>query len=143
MQLTSADFKDRQDIPREFTCQGKDISPALSWTNPPQGTKGFAFSVRDPDAPNKDWVHWLIHGIPATATGFPKNSNQGVQVMNDFGKADYGGPCPPSGKHRYVFTLFALDVANLGDVKNKNDFDAKVKSHAIGQATLIGMYQKS
>lgn len=142
MQLISEDFKNRGDIPLEFTCQGKDISPHLAWTEIPQDTKSFAISVTDPDATGRTWIHWLIINIPANVTEFSKGTYQGIQVPNDFVKPEYGGPCPPTGKHRYVFTLYALDTEDLGTGINLLNFFDRVNSHMISKAELVGMYQK-
>jgi Raf kinase inhibitor-like YbhB/YbcL family protein len=142
MQIISDNFKNRGDIPLEFTCQGKDISPHLAWTEIPQGTRSFALSITDPDAYGRTWVHWLVMNIPANVTEFPKGAHAGIQVPNDFVKPGYGGPCPPTGKHRYFFTLYALDVEELGTGVNLLNFFDKVDTHMIAKAELVGMYQK-
>lgn len=149
MQLTSHNFKNKGNIPTEFTCQGEDISPHLAWTEIPEGTKSFALSVTDPDAIGRTWMHWLIINIPADVTELQKDSftmiqdtYTGIQVPNDFVKPGYGGPCPPSGKHRYFFTLYALDVEDLGQGVNLANFFDKVDERMIAKAELIGMYEK-
>ncbi|MEA2035920.1 MAG: YbhB/YbcL family Raf kinase inhibitor-like protein, partial [Nanoarchaeota archaeon] len=113
MKLVSNDFNEGEDIPKEFTCQGDDFSPHLAWDDVPEGVKSFALICDDPDAPSGTWVHWLVKDIPADVKGVPQRGVPGVQVVNDFGKEDYGGPCPPSGKHRYFFRLYALDVESI------------------------------
>jgi len=142
MKLTSDDFKEGEMIPRKFTCQGEDINPHLKWEDVPEGTKSFALIVDDPDAPMGTWVHWLVKDIPPEVREIPQNSVPGKQVINDFGKEDYGGPCPPSGVHRYFFKLYALDVEKL-EAENKEDFYREVEKHAIAKAELMGRYQKS
>ncbi len=142
MKLTSNDFNQGGMIPREFTCQGDDSSPHLAWDDVPEGTKSFALIVDDPDAPMGTWVHWLIKDIPANVRDIQKNNVPGNQVENDFGKEDYGGPCPPSGTHRYFFRLYALDAEKL-EATNKRDFYSQAEEHAIAKVELMGKYQKS
>ena len=142
MELSSGDFENNGDMPKELTCDGKDISPHLAWSEPPAGTKSFALSCIDPDAPMGDWVHWLVCNIPANVTELQKGQQPpGTEIRNDFGKPSYGGPCPPSGKHRYVFVVYALDAENLEGV-TKDNFPAKVGASTIEKATLIGLYQR-
>ena len=143
MKLKSKDFEDNSSIPSEFTCDGRNVSPQLSWENVPAETKSFALSVADPDAPMGTWIHWLVHDIPKDIRtieqgGLPKGAKQ---VENDFGMKEYGGPCPPSGTHRYVFTVYTLDVEHLEDVKKRNFFD-KVGEHTLGKAVLKGVYKR-
>jgi len=143
MKLKSKDFEDNNSIPSEFTCDGRDVSPQLSWQDVPAGTKSFALSVADPDAPMGTWIHWLVHDIPKDARtieqgGLPKGAKQ---VENDFGMKEYGGPCPPSGTHRYVFAVYALNVERLEDVKKRNFFD-KVGEHTLDKAVLKGLYKR-
>lgn len=142
MKLTSNDFKQGDMIPRKFTCQGEDINPHLAWDDVPEGVKSFALIVDDPDAPMGTWVHWLVKDIPTDIREIKQNSIPGTQVENDFGKEDYGGPCPPSGVHRYFFKLYALDVESL-DADNKDDFYEQVEEHSIAKAELMGKYKKS
>src|SRR5215472_143912 len=116
-QLTSSAFETESSIPQQFSCDGRDISPELSWSSAPAGTKSFALIMHDPDAPIEGgYTHWLVYNIPATANHLPENvPNQdkvpggGMQGRNDSGKYGYTGPCPPSGTHRYYFRLYALD----------------------------------
>ncbi len=142
MKLRSNDFKQGGMIPRKFTCQGEDINPHLAWSDVPAGTKSFALIVDDPDAPMGTWVHWLVKDIPANVKEIKQNSVPGNQVENDFGKEDYGGPCPPSGVHRYFFRLYALDVKSL-DASDKGEVYRQVEEHAIAKAELMGKYSKS
>ena len=142
MKLTSNDFQEGQPIPKKFTCQGEDINPHLAWDDVPEGVKSFALIVDDPDAPVGTWVHWLVKDIPPDFREIKQNSVPGNQVANDFGKEYYGGPCPPSGTHRYFFKLYALDTEKL-DVDNKGDFYEQVEKHAIAEAELVGKYEKT
>lgn len=145
MKITSDNFKNSGDIPSKFTCQGQNIRPHLKWSDFPRETKSFAISVVDPDAPSGNFVHWLIYNIPISTTeleeglGIPKGS---IEVTNDAGKKQFIGPCPPSGKHRYFFTIYALNIDNLNDI-NSNNFVEMVKENSIDSAELIGLYQKT
>jgi Raf kinase inhibitor-like YbhB/YbcL family protein len=142
MKLKSKDFVDNGSIPSEFTCDGRNISPQLSWEDVPEGTKSFALSVTDPDAYG-NWVHWFVHDISKESReleqgGLPEGAKE---VENDFGKKPYGGPCPPSGTHRYVFTIYALDAAHIENL-SKHNFLEKVKKHSIKKAVLTGLYNR-
>jgi hypothetical protein len=144
MELKVNDFGHNQRIPSEYTCDGQDLSPEISWSNLPQGTKSLALTVIDPDAPMGDFIHWLVYDIPPEAGGIPKGGplpSGAKEVLNDFGKSSYGGPCPPSGTHRYFFTLYALDVEHLENV-NKRNFVDLVKKHKIASAEVIGLYSR-
>lgn len=144
MEITSKDFKQNQSIPSIHTCDGKDISPHLTWSGAPEGTKSFALTCIDPDAPMGDFVHWLAYNIPATTSEIPQGGpvTAGArEVTNDFGKKSYGGPCPPSGTHRYFFTIYALKVSDLGEV-SKSNFLKKVKENQLASAEIIGLYQR-
>ena len=143
MKLKSKDFEDNSNIPSNFTCDGRDVSPQLSWEDVPDETKSFALSVTDPDAPGGTWIHWLVHDISKDVRsieqgGLPKGAKQ---VENDFGMEDYGGPCPPSGTHRYIFTIYALDTEHLEGVTKRN-FSVKVEEHTLGKAVLKGLYKR-
>jgi hypothetical protein len=142
MKLTSKDFADNGNIPSEFTCDGRNISPQLSWTEVPEQVKSYALQVTDPDAIG-GWIHWLVYDIPKDVTSIEQNSlpKGAKEVENDFGKKPYGGPCPPSGTHRYVFTAYALDVEHLEDV-NKRNFIDTVKKHTIESAKIVGLYKR-
>lgn len=152
MEIKSDVFKDGGYIPRDYTCQGKNISPALSWKDVPAGTKSFVLICDDPDAPMGDWVHWVIFNIPAGLTGFADNVSQSadlakdtIEGKNDFGNNSYGGPCPPPGKpHRYFFKLYALDTEKLtlGANATKKDLLEAMEGHIIAQAKVIGMYKR-
>jgi len=144
MKITSRDFTHNQSIPSMHTCDGKDLSPQLAWSGAPEGTKSLALSCIDPDAPMGDFIHWFVYNIPAATTAIPQGGPlpAGTQeVVNDFGKKSYGGPCPPSGTHRYFFTIYALKVSDLGPLDTK-DFLKKVRENAIASAEIIGLYTR-
>jgi len=143
MRLKSSDFENNGYIPSRFTCDGEDLSPQLSWEDVPDEVKSFALSVTDPDARGGEFIHWLVYNIPKETSSLERGSLPvGVkQVENDFGRRDYGGPCPPSGTHRYIFTLCALDASQLKEVTKRNFFDT-VGNHAIAKAQLIGLYRR-
>lgn len=152
--LKSPDFVHQGEIPKVFTCDGKDSSPALSWSGLPQNTKSLVLIVDDPDAPDPakpkmTWVHWLLYNIPpavaelpraVTAADLPAGTQQG---KNDWKRTGYGGPCPPVGRHRYFHKLYALDI-ELPDLHepNKAKLEAAMAGHIMGQAELIGTYQR-
>ena len=143
MKLLSKDFVDNSSIPSEFTCDGKNASPQLSWEDIPDETKSFALSATDPDAPGGMWIHWLVYDIAKALRKIEKNSLPAgaKEAENDFGKKPYGGPCPPSGTHRYFFTIYVLDVEHLEGV-NKRNFLDKVEKHTIEKAVIKGIYKR-
>jgi Raf kinase inhibitor-like YbhB/YbcL family protein len=143
MKLKSKDFVDNSSIPSEFTCDGSDISPQLSWEDVPEETKSFALAVTDPDSPGGTWIHWLVYDISKSLREIERGSlpEGAKEVENDFGKKPYGGPCPPSGTHRYFFTLYALDTEHLEGV-NKRNFLDKVEKHTIQKAVIKGLYKR-
>ncbi len=144
MELKSQDFTHNQSIPAVHTCDGKDVSPQLSWSGAPEGTKSFALTCIDPDAPMGDFIHWLVYDIPVTITGFSRGGTlpaDAKEVVNDFGKTSYGGPCPPSGTHRYFFTIYALKTKKLSGV-TKNNFLQKVKENQLATAQIMGLYKR-
>jgi len=142
MKVASKDFVDNGSIPSEFTCDGRNVSPHLAWENVPEGTKSFALSVTDPDAIG-GWNHWLLYNIPKDIKEIEKNRKpaEAVEVENDFGKKPYGGPCPPSGTHKYVFTVYALDIAQLKGVNKRNFFD-RIEERTIEKAAITGLYKR-
>lgn len=150
MKIETTAFSAGQSIPQQFTCQGQDRSPALSWSGAPQNTKTFALITDDPDAPSGTWVHWVIFNLPVSATSLPEavpasdTAAGGTQGRNDFGKIGYGGPCPPPGKpHRYFFKLYALDTTlNLNVGAKKQDVERAMQGHILAQAELMGTYQR-
>jgi len=155
--LTSSAFTHEGMIPSLYTCEGKDLSPEISWANPPKGTKSFVLIVDDPDAPDPDapkmtWVHWIVYDIPPTVSSFPKAQgnennpalpNGAKQGITDFRRLGYGGPCPPIGTHRYFFKLYALDATlGLPPGQTKADVEKAMQGHVLEQATLMGKYKK-
>ncbi len=145
--LTSPAFADGEAIPRANTCDGADRSPELRWTNAPNGTAAFVLEMIDPDA--HDWVHWLVLDISGAANGsLPAAVGTGAgalqQGRNSFGKVGWGGPCPPSGTHHYVFSLFALDarLGLSGDPDRTAIDKAMAANHVLGKATLTGTYRR-
>lgn len=146
LELTSTAFTDGQPIPTQYSCDGADQSPALSWGEPPAGTKSFALIVDDPDAPSGLFRHWGAFDIPASARSIGGGQVAGKQAVNGFGKAGYGGPCPPKGHgpHHYHFKLYALDVAELGlgaDAQIEQ-VESEARKHAIAQGELVGTYER-
>jgi Raf kinase inhibitor-like YbhB/YbcL family protein len=150
MKLTSPSFENQQPIPAKHSCEGKDMSPALKWSDAPAGTKSFALIADDPDAPGGTWTHWVIYGIPTGTTELPENSTDSdttggaKQGMNDFSRIGYGGPCPPPGKvHHYHFKLYALDTElSLAARVSRKQLEYAMRGHIIGQAELIGTYRR-
>lgn len=152
--LSSSAFIHGGAIPSRHTCQGEDVSPALAWSDPPPGTVTYVLIVDDPDAPDPaaprmTWVHWVLLNIPAATRTLPEGAHgqslpeATVVGSNDWRKRAWGGPCPPVGKHRYFFKLYALDVTlPLSPVATKADVEAAMVGHILGQATLMGTYSK-
>ena len=143
MRLKSKDFVDNSSIPSEFTCDGRNISPQLSWEDVREETKSFALTVTDPDAPGGTWIHWLVYDISKKLREIERGTlpEGAKEVENDFGKRRYGGPCPPSGTHRYFFTLYALNTEHLEGI-NKRNFLDKVERHSIQKAAIKGLYKR-
>lgn len=143
MKLRSNDLEHEDMIPSKFTCDGDDISPHLAWEEVPEETKSLALIVDDPDAPMGTWVHWLLCDITPDTREIPQNSlpRETRQVKNDFGKEEYGGPCPPSGIHRYFFKLYALNKEKL-DATDKKAFYKEVEAHKIDEAVIMGKYSR-
>jgi hypothetical protein len=146
LELTSDAFEDGQPIPVQNTCDGADQTPTLHWGEPPQGTKGFALVIDDPDAPSGTFRHWGVFNIPASARSIGDSQRLGSEVSNDFGKSGYGGPCPPKGHgpHHYHFKLFALDTDKLGLSANSKvvDVENAARQHAIAEGELVGTYER-
>lgn len=143
MLLTSPDFNHEEMIPKKFTCQGANINPKLKIANIPAGTKSLVLIIDDPDAPGKIWVHWVVFNIPVT-NEIAENSVPGKQGSNDFKTNKYGGPCPPTGIHRYFFKIYALDtLLSLNEGASKEEVERAMKGHILSQTELIGIYKKS
>lgn len=143
MRLGSPEFEHNQMIPKKFTCQGRDLSPALVLEDVPAEASSLVLIVDDPDAPMKTWVHWVVYDIPPSVSRMEEGSIPGKQGINDFNKINYGGPCPPSGTHRYFFKAYALDTElKLDEGKSKKELEKAMEGHIIQQAELIGLYKK-
>lgn len=142
MRLASPDFKHNELIPKKFTCDGEDINPALIIEDIPKGTKSLSLIVDDPDAPMGIWVHWVVYNI-APLSKIEENSIPGKECINDFRRESYGGPCPPSGTHRYFFKLYALDTElNLNKGSRKETLEKAMQGHILDKAELIGLYKR-
>jgi len=146
--IYSPDFQEGSSIPSKFTCDGSDISPTLQWEDPPINTKSFTLIIHDPDAPAGDWTHWVLYNIPSDkqylVESFPSEINlpDGMrQGRNSWHQTKYGGPCPPSGTHRYFFTLYALDTfLELEGGADRQEVLAAIQSHILAQAQMISTY---
>ncbi len=147
-ELTSQAFANNGPIPVMFTCDGQEISPPLRWEHVPQGTQSFAVMIDDLDARGGHWTHWLVFDLPKDLQYLPVNANiayyKGIEGTNDWGTKDYGGPCPPLKKHRYLITVYALKVPTLKLTSNatRAEFLRTIRPVVIGQAKLIGTYQR-
>ena len=152
--LMSAAFAPGGKIPAAYTCEGRDVSPALAWTGVPEAAQSLALIVDDPDAPDPaapkmTWVHWVLYNLPPSSRGLPEAVSRADLPMctregtNDWKRTGYGGPCPPIGRHRYFHKLFALDVVlpDLGPA-TKAQLEAAIAGHVVAQAELLGTYQK-
>jgi Raf kinase inhibitor-like YbhB/YbcL family protein len=152
--IRSSAFGDGAEIPARYTCEGEDLSPPLEWSGVPAGAKTLALVVDDPDAPDPEaprmtFVHWVLHEIPPDARGLAEAASRAAlppgarQGVNDWRRTGWGGPCPPIGRHRYFFKLYALDVA-LGDLgaPTKARLEAAMKGHVIAQGQTMGTYEK-
>lgn len=145
LELTSNAFTNGQSIPAKYSCTGRNISPALTWTEPPVGTQSFALIVDDPDAPTGTWVHWVLFNIPAEARSLQENTDTGAMSFgkNSWGDLGYGGPCPPSGTHRYYFKLYAIDsTINLLPGATKEQVLQEMQGHILAQGELMGTFSK-
>ena len=150
IKVTSPAFTQGGVIPVQYTCDGKDISPPLSWTEGSSGTQSYALIADDPDAPMGTWVHWVAYNLPASAASLPENvakeerlSDGAVQGVNDFKRYGYGGPCPPGGTHRYFFKVYALDtVLKAGPGLTKKKLLREIEGHILGQGELMGTYSR-
>lgn len=153
--INSSAFPDRGEIPRTYTCDGKDLSPPLAWSDLPPGTKSLALIVEDPDAPDPaaprmTWVHWILYNLPARDGGLPEGVAPEalpagtLQGLNDWRRTGYGGPCPPVGRHRYVHKLFALDAVlpDLGR-PTRARLEEALRGKVLARAEWVGTYQRS
>jgi hypothetical protein len=151
MQVTSSAFKEGTSIPLTYTCDGKDVSPALEWSGFPENTMSFALICDDPDAPRGTWTHWVLVDLPPSTAKLPEGvpaektlENGAKQGVNDFGKIGYGGPCPPRGKpHRYLFKVYALDARlDVEAGATKGQVEAAMKGHILAEGRTVGTYAR-
>lgn len=155
LKVTSSAFIQGGSIPTQYTCEGKNISPPLSWSGLPNNAKTVALIVDDPDAPDpakprRVYVHWVIYNIPSQVSSLAENASKAgmpagaVQGKNDWENPEYGGPCPPIGRHRYFFKLYALDTTLTGlKDATKADLERAMKGHIVDSGELMGTYQKT
>ena len=144
MKLTSTVFQNNAPIPSEYTCDGADLSPPLIISDVPPNAKSLILIMDDPDAPVGNWDHWVVFNIPPSANQIQKGKEpDGAAGKNSWGKAGYGGPCPPSGTHRYFFKLYALDTElNLPEGSPKKDIEKEMQGHIVAKAELMGIYKR-
>jgi Raf kinase inhibitor-like YbhB/YbcL family protein len=150
IEFSSSAFEDGAAIPKKYSCDGEDISPALSWDNLPAGTESLALIMDDPDAPRGTWVHWVVYDIPPESAGFLENISAtgdapggGKQGNNSWKRIGYGGPCPPGGTHRYFFKLYALDtVLGIEMGATKEELLKAMEGHVLDQGQLMGTFSR-
>ena len=154
LKLSSPAFKHGREIPTVYTCDGKDHSPSLTWSSVPSSTRSLILILDDPDAPDPaapkmTWVHWVLYNLPPKVGGLPEAVRSAdlpagtLEGLNDWQRTGYGGPCPPIGRHRYIFKLYALDIV-LPDLHRptKAKVENAMKGHVLAQTTLTGTYQR-
>lgn len=145
MELKSPAFRDSQYIPAKYTCDGDNINPPFEFFNVPEATASLVLFVNDPDAPGGDWVHWVVWNIKPEIKEIKKNGvpEGATEGQNSFGKTGYGGPCPPSGTHVYIFKLYAVDIMLPADPElGKKDIKKMIDGHVLGKAVLKGFYER-
>lgn len=150
MDVKSTAFENGGMIPARYTCDGKNVSPALEWYSIPSGTRSITIIADDPDAPMGTWVHWVYYDIPPETTSLPENVSPrehppsgGTHGVNDFGKTGYGGPCPPGGTHRYYFKIYALDaVLGVTPGATKKQIVKAMEGHILDKTQLMGKYKR-
>ncbi len=150
LEVKSAAFEEGSSIPRKYTCDGPDLSPQLSWSQPPEGTKSMVLICDDPDAPMGTWVHWVLYGLSPDTLEISENIPDGKEVLggarhgvNDFRKYGYGGPCPPGGTHRYFFKLYAVDTeVGLNAGATKDEVLGAINGHVLAEGQLMGRYSR-
>jgi Raf kinase inhibitor-like YbhB/YbcL family protein len=144
--VSSTAFSHNGMIPSKYTCDSSNVSPQLSWTKGPEATKSYAMICDDPDAPMQTWVHWLVYNIPPNIIEIPENSKPLAGAMygtTDFRRADYGGPCPPSGTHHYHFKVYALDgILQLKPGATKSEIEKAMQGHILASGELLGLYTR-
>ena len=144
LSVMSSAFENNKFIPAKYTCDGDDVNPPLAIEGVPEGTKTLALIVDDPDAPMGTWDHWIVWNIPATTSKIAENTVPGTEGMNDFRRRSYGGPCPPSGTHRYFFKVYALDLKlDLSPTSRKRDVEKAMQGHILAKGELVGLYRRS
>lgn len=144
LSVASPAFENGKSIPAKYTCDGADVNPPLTIEDVPDGTKTLVLIVDDPDAPMGTWDHWVVWNIPGNIRQIAENTVPGIEGMNDFGRRSYGGPCPPSGTHRYFFKVYALDVAlDLKPSSRKRDVEKAMQGHVLAEGYLVGLYRRS
>jgi Raf kinase inhibitor-like YbhB/YbcL family protein len=142
LKITSSAFKDNELIPARYTCDGDDVNPPLTIYQIPEETKSLAIIMDDPDAPKEVWVHWVMWNIPVTHQ-IRENEKKGLQGLNNSGKHQYNGPCPPSGIHRYFFKVYALNcLLDLSVNTTKHDLEKAMSDNIIGFGELTGLYKR-
>lgn len=140
--ITSSAFESKGVIPVKYTCDGEDVNPPLSVEGVPEGTESLVLIVDDPDAPMRTWDHWVVWNIPPTKK-IGENSVPGTEGMNDFGKHSYGGPCPPSGTHRYFFKAYALNrKLDLPSNSRKRNVEKAMEGHILAKGQIVGLYSR-
>jgi len=140
--ITSPVFRNNEMIPRKYTCDGADVNPTLNIRGIPRKAESLVLIVDDPDAPMGTWDHWIVWNIPPEER-IEENSVPGIEGLNDFRKHSYGGPCPPSGTHRYFFRVYALDaVLDLKPNSRKRDVERAMRGHILAQGEIIGLYRR-
>jgi len=145
VKILSSAFQNNAKIPAKYTCDGENINPPFQFLDVPSSAKSLVLIVDDPDAPSKTWVHWVVYNIAADVTEVEEDSipEGGIEGMTDFGKPGYGGPCPPSGTHRYFFKLYVLDtILDLPQNAAKQMVEEKMQEHILDQVELIGLYSR-
>jgi Raf kinase inhibitor-like YbhB/YbcL family protein len=145
MNISSPVFSNNGPIPKKYTCDGENINPPLSISGIPENTKSLVLIVDDPDAPRDTWVHWTVFNINAATAEIPENSvpSDGIEAMTNFGEPGYGGPCPPSGTHRYFFKLYALDSElELMQNASKQEIEKAMTGRILAKTEIIGLYQR-
>jgi Raf kinase inhibitor-like YbhB/YbcL family protein len=151
MKIASPAFEDGRPIPSKYTCDGENVSPPLEWSDVPTRARSVALICDDPDAPKKDFVHWVVYNVPPDRTALPEHvkpserlPDGGSQGKNDFGKVGYGGPCPPSGTHHYRFTLYAVDTElKVPPSSTRQEVMTALKNHVLDTAQLTGVYHRA
>lgn len=145
--ITSSAFKNGEPIPTQYTCVGTNVSPPLNWSGVPANTQAFALIISDPDAPAGTWYHWIVYNIPGSTQGLAENLSSlpagAMAGKTSYNETRYQGPCPPSGQHRYYFTLYALDSKlNLPAAASREQVEAAMQGHVIQSTELMGVFKK-